>query len=99
MTAVSAAASDTAAVIMQAAARIAASGDSSPRPAPDPVNLPMIRHWTEAIGDANPVYTDAEFAARSVHGDSRGTAGDDAGLDHARPAPGWMAQGPTPAIR
>jgi len=68
MTAVSAAASDTTAVIMQAAARIAASGDSSPRPAPDPVNLPMIRHWTEALGDANPVYTDAEFAARSVHG-------------------------------
>jgi uncharacterized protein len=68
MTAVSAAASDTTAVIMQAAARIVASGDSSPRPAPDPVNLPMIRHWTEALGDANPVYTDAEFAARSVHG-------------------------------
>jgi len=32
------------------------------------VNLPMIRNWAEAIGDANPVYTDAEFAARSVHG-------------------------------
>ena len=28
----------------------------------------MIRNWAEAIGDANPVYTDAEFAARSVHG-------------------------------
>ena len=28
----------------------------------------MIRNWTEAIGDSNPVYTDAEFAARSVHG-------------------------------
>ncbi|KQW16580.1 hypothetical protein ASD08_25900 [Streptomyces sp. Root369] len=23
----------------------------------DPVNLPMIRHWCEALGDANPVYT------------------------------------------
>jgi hypothetical protein len=32
------------------------------------VNLPAIRNWTDAIGDANPVYTDAEFAARSVHG-------------------------------
>ena len=28
----------------------------------------MIRNWTEAIGDANPVYTEAEAAARSVHG-------------------------------
>jgi uncharacterized OB-fold protein/acyl dehydratase len=35
---------------------------------PDPVNLPMIRHWVEAIGDENPVYTDADAAAASVHG-------------------------------
>jgi uncharacterized OB-fold protein/acyl dehydratase len=34
----------------------------------DPVNLPMIRHLTDALGDRNPVYTDEEFAARSVHG-------------------------------
>jgi hypothetical protein len=34
----------------------------------DPVNLPMINNWAEAIGDANPVYTDPEAAARSVHG-------------------------------
>ena len=34
----------------------------------DPVNEAMIRHWCEAIGDTNPVYTDAEQAARSVHG-------------------------------
>src|SRR5205085_555542 len=34
----------------------------------DPVNQPMIRHWVEAIGDENPVYTDADAAARSVHG-------------------------------
>ena len=25
---------------------------------PDPVNLPMIRHWVEAMGDYNPVYVD-----------------------------------------
>ncbi|MFH9818743.1 MaoC family dehydratase N-terminal domain-containing protein [Streptomyces sp. NPDC017230] len=31
-------------------------------PAQDPVNQPMIRHWTEAMGDTNPVYTDAETA-------------------------------------
>ena len=54
--------------IHEAAARIAADGESRPRPARDPVNLPMIRNWAEAIGDANPVYTDAEAAARSRHG-------------------------------
>ncbi|WP_248958073.1 bifunctional MaoC family dehydratase N-terminal/OB-fold nucleic acid binding domain-containing protein [Sphaerisporangium perillae] len=37
--------------------------------AADPVNLPMIRHWTAAMGDANPVYTDAAFAGASVHGE------------------------------
>ncbi|GAA3967698.1 3-oxo-23,24-bisnorchol-4,17(20)-dien-22-oyl-CoA hydratase subunit alpha ChsH2 [Streptomyces marokkonensis] len=31
-------------------------------PAQDPVNQPMIRHWTEAMGDTNPAYTDAEAA-------------------------------------
>ncbi len=55
------------AAIRQAAARITAAGESTPRPARDPVNLPMIRNWVEAIGDANPVYTDAGAAARSVH--------------------------------
>lgn len=34
----------------------------------DPVNVPMIRHLTDALGDRNPVYTDEDFAARSVHG-------------------------------
>ncbi|MFF5212819.1 bifunctional MaoC family dehydratase N-terminal/OB-fold nucleic acid binding domain-containing protein [Streptosporangium sp. NPDC000396] len=37
--------------------------------AADPVNIPMIRHWVEAMGDANPLYTDAEAAAGSVHGE------------------------------
>ncbi|WP_406448191.1 OB-fold domain-containing protein [Streptomyces sp. NBC_00876] len=31
-------------------------------PAQDPVNQPMIRHWAEAMGDTNPVYTDARAA-------------------------------------
>ena len=61
-------ADDTGAAIRQAAARLAALGESGPRPAPDPVNLPMIRHWVQAMGDTNPVYTDAGPAARSVHG-------------------------------
>lgn len=56
-----------AAAILAAAERVRAAGPSSPRLARDPVNLPVIRAWTDAIGDANPVYTDAEFAARSVH--------------------------------
>ncbi len=30
--------------------------------APDEVNLPMIRHWVEAMGDHNPVYVDDEAA-------------------------------------
>jgi uncharacterized OB-fold protein/acyl dehydratase len=40
----------------------------SPTVARDPVNRPMIRHLTDALGDRNPVYTDEEFAKRSVHG-------------------------------
>src|SRR5260370_12419720 len=45
MTAVSAAASDTTAVIMQAAAPVAASGRSTPRPAPAPADLPTVPPW------------------------------------------------------
>src|SRR5262252_780521 len=57
-----------AAAILAAAERVRAAGPSSPRLARDPVNLPAIRAWTDAIGDANPVYTHDEFAAGSVHG-------------------------------
>ena len=39
-----------------------------PRVARDPVNVPMIRHWCDAIGDANPMYTDDDIAAASVFG-------------------------------
>ena len=39
-----------------------------PMVAPDAVNEPMIRHWCEALGDTNPVYTDAHVAQWSVHG-------------------------------
>ncbi len=38
------------------------------RPARDVVNQAMIRHWCDAMGDANPNYTDPEFAAASPHG-------------------------------
>ena len=36
--------------------------------AKDPVNQAMIRHWTEVIGDTNPAYTDADWAATSARG-------------------------------
>jgi uncharacterized protein len=39
-----------------------------PTAAPDEVNLAMVRHWCEAIGDTNPVYLDSGAAAASVHG-------------------------------
>jgi uncharacterized OB-fold protein/acyl dehydratase len=38
-----------------------------PALARDPVNLPMIRHWCDAVDDRNPAYTDPEFAERSLH--------------------------------
>ncbi|GAA2594891.1 MULTISPECIES: bifunctional MaoC family dehydratase N-terminal/OB-fold nucleic acid binding domain-containing protein [Streptomyces] len=37
-------------------------------PAQDPVNQPMIRHWTEAMGDTNPVHTDAGAARATGRG-------------------------------
>lgn len=47
--------------------RIAATGESEPAAARYPVNEAMIRHWTDAMGDRNPVYSDPAVAA-SVHG-------------------------------
>ncbi|OLT42752.1 DNA-binding protein [Saccharomonospora sp. CUA-673] len=52
----------------EAAEKVAAEGPSAPRLARDPVNQAMVNNWVEAIGDANPVYTDPEAAAASVHG-------------------------------
>jgi hypothetical protein len=34
----------------------------------DTVNEPMIRHWCETMGDANPVYLDPGAAKTSRHG-------------------------------
>jgi acyl dehydratase len=36
--------------------------------APDPVNVPMIRHWVAALDDRNPVYVDEAFAKKTRHG-------------------------------
>jgi uncharacterized protein len=69
VTAEPAASGDNAVARIEAVARaVAAQGESSPRYARDPVNLPAIRNWTDALGDANPLYTDAGFAAGTVHG-------------------------------
>lgn len=39
-----------------------------PWTASDAVNEAMIRHYCAVVGDETPVYTDADFAKRSVHG-------------------------------
>ena len=39
-----------------------------PAVAPDPVNVPMIRHWVDALDDRNPVYLDEEVAANGRFG-------------------------------
>ena len=36
--------------------------------APDPVNVPMIRHWVDALDDRNPVYLDEALAATTRFG-------------------------------
>jgi uncharacterized protein len=50
------------AAIRAAAARLAAAGDSRPRPARDPVNLPMIRNWLEALGGPGAAGPDPDTA-------------------------------------
>lgn len=39
-------------------------GDLGPYRSWDKVNAPMVRHWCEAMGDDNPLYTDPEVARR-----------------------------------
>jgi hypothetical protein len=44
-------------------------GRSAPfNTARDEVNVPMIRRWCDVMGEHNPVYTDPEYASRSVFG-------------------------------
>ena len=40
----------------------------APKRGKDDVNAAMIRHWSEVLGDENPVYTDADYAAKSGKG-------------------------------
>jgi uncharacterized protein len=48
----------TAAEIEAVARRLIAEGDCTARLARDPVNVPMVSNWTEALGDTNPAYPD-----------------------------------------
>ena len=57
----------------------------APNLAPDAVNVPMIRHWVEAMGDHNPVYVSDEAARAAGIRRARRPAHHAAGLDHARP--------------
>ena len=36
--------------------------ESTPRPVPDDVNMPMARHWSEMVEDPNPIYFDEAYA-------------------------------------
>jgi uncharacterized OB-fold protein/acyl dehydratase len=49
------------------AGRLVAAGEQVVGMAREPVSMPLIRQWCDAIGDRNPVYTDAA-AAGPVHG-------------------------------
>ena len=54
--------------ILAAAEEVRAAGGSAPRAGRDPINVPMIRNWTEAIGDTNPIYSSEEAAHAAGHG-------------------------------
>ena len=49
------------------AGALVADGPSEPVIARDPVNLPMINNWVEAIGDENPIYISEEAARAAGH--------------------------------
>ncbi|GAA4681094.1 bifunctional MaoC family dehydratase N-terminal/OB-fold nucleic acid binding domain-containing protein [Gordonia humi] len=53
--------------IRAAADEIKAAGASAPRAGRDPINRPMIHNWIEAMGDANPIYVDADAARAAGH--------------------------------
>jgi len=59
---------DTTAQILAGAEQVKAGGASKPRAGRDPINMPMIRNWLEAIGDENPIYVDDDAAKAAGHG-------------------------------
>ena len=42
-------------------------GEGGQTVAPDPVNVPMIRHWVDALDDQNPIYLDDSAAQAAGH--------------------------------
>ncbi|GIH66294.1 bifunctional MaoC family dehydratase N-terminal/OB-fold nucleic acid binding domain-containing protein [Microbispora siamensis] len=59
-----------------------------PREGPDPVNVPMIRHWAEAMGDRNPVY---------LHDDAARATGRPGIVAPASMTQAWTMRGYAPA--
>ena len=53
--------------IQAAAERVKAEGKSKPNTGRHPVNQPMIDHWTDALGDKNPIYHDEAAAKAAGH--------------------------------
>ena len=53
--------------ILAAAEKVRARGESAPFTARDPVNLPTAHAWLDALGDENPIYTDADAARAAGH--------------------------------
>src|SRR6478752_8494473 len=51
----------------KAAERVKAEGKSKPRAGRHSVNQPMVDHWTDAIGDKNPIYVDEAAAKEAGH--------------------------------
>ncbi|MFD1815741.1 bifunctional MaoC family dehydratase N-terminal/OB-fold nucleic acid binding domain-containing protein [Rhodococcus gannanensis] len=54
--------------ILAAAQQVRDAGASKARAGRDPINMPMIRNWVEAIGDENPIYVDEDAAVAAGHG-------------------------------
>jgi uncharacterized protein len=53
--------------IRESIEKITATVVAKPRDARDPVNLPTIKNWVEALGDANPIYVDEDAAKAAGH--------------------------------
>jgi uncharacterized protein len=53
--------------IQAAVEQVKAAGKSKARVGRDPVNLPMIHHWVDAMGDKNPIYVDEAAAQAAGH--------------------------------
>lgn len=60
---------DSNAAILAATDEVRAAGTSAPLAGRDPINIPMINNWVEAIGDANPIYVDPAAARAAGYDD------------------------------